>query len=450
MKLVIVGAGKIGATLVEKLSKENHDIVLVDKDAKIVEQVVNRYDVMGVCGGGADRMILEEAGVNEADFVIACTSRDELNILCCMLAKKLGAKHTIARVRDPEYFMEMEYMKGELDLDTWFNPELRTAQEICEILSFPTAINVETFADGAAVMVELKVKKDNPMIGKAVMDLNRELKVNILFSAVIRDNKVYIPRGDFVIQEGDVIHITASEKAITDFSKKTQTFRRRARSVFIIGGGKIAYYLAKELIDRKVSVKIIEKDEARCEWLSEELPEATILHGDGTDHEVLDEEGISRSNAVVTLTGMDEENVIVSLYATRKKVAKVITKVDRPTVGQMVSHLGLDSVLSPRTIIASSVVRFVREIASEGKARINQLYKIHDKIEALEFPVTPDFEYKGVPLKDLNVKKNFLVNGIVRDREFIIPSGDTVFMEGDKVLVVTTEKNVSELEDIIR
>lgn len=174
------------------------------------------------------------------------------------------------------------------------------------------------------------------------------------------------------------------------------------------------------------------------------------MHGDGTDHEVLDEEGISRSNAVVTLTGMDEENVIVSLYATRKKVAKVITKVDRPTVGQMVSHLGLDSVLSPRTIIASSVVRFVREIASEGKARINQLYKIHDKIEALEFPVTPDFEHKGVPLKDLNVKKNFLVNGIVRDREFIIPSGDTIFMEGDKVLVVTTEKNVSELEDIIR
>ncbi|MBO5773307.1 MAG: Trk system potassium transporter TrkA [Clostridia bacterium] len=450
MKLVIVGAGKIGATLVEKLSKEEHDIVIVDKDAKIVEQVVNRYDVMGVCGGGADRMILEEAGVADADFVIACTSRDELNILCCMLAKKIGAAHTIARVRDPEYFMEMEYMKGELDIDMWFNPERRTAQEIAEILSFPSAINVETFADGAAVMIETKVKKDNPMIGKTVMDLNRDLKVSILFSAVIRENKVYIPRGDFVIQEGDVIHITASEKGITDFSKKTQTFRRRARSVFIIGGGKIAYYLAKELIERKVSVKIIEKDEARCEWLSEELPEATILHGDGTDHEVLDEEGIDRCNAVVTLTGMDEENVIVSLYATRKKVAKVITKVDRPTIGQMVSHLGLDSVLSPRTVIASSVVRFVREIANEGKARINQLYKIHDKVEALEFPVTSSFGYKGVPLKELNVKKNFLVNGIVRDGEFIIPTGDTAFMEGDKVLVVTTEKNVSELEDIIR
>ncbi len=450
MKLVIVGAGKIGATLVEKLSKEEHDIVIVDKDAKIVEQVVNRYDVMGVCGGGADRMILEEAGVADADFVIACTSRDELNILCCMLAKKIGAAHTIARVRDPEYFMEMEYMKGELDIDMWFNPERRTAQEIAEILSFPSAINVETFADGAAVMIETKVKKDNPMIGKTVMDLNRDLKVSILFSAVIRENKVYIPRGDFVIQEGDVIHITASEKGITDFSKKTQTFRRRARSVFIIGGGKIAYYLAKELIERKVSVKIIEKDEARCEWLSEELPEATILHGDGTDHEVLDEEGIDRCNAVVTLTGMDEENVIVSLYATRKKVAKVITKVDRPTIGQMVSHLGLDSVLSPRRVIASSVVRFVREIANEGKARINQLYKIHDKVEALEFPVTSSFGYKGVPLKELNVKKNFLVNGIVRDGEFIIPTGDTAFMEGDKVLVVTTEKNVSELEDIIR
>ena len=450
MKLVIVGAGKIGGTLVEKLIKEKHDVIIVDKDAKIVEQVVNRYDVMGVCGGGADRMVLEEAGVADADFVIACTSRDELNILCCMLAKKLGAAHTIARVRDPEYFMEMEYMKGELDLDMWFNPELRTAQEIAEILSFPSAINVETFADGAAVMIEIKVKKENPMVGKTVMDLNRDLKVNILFSAVIRDNKVYIPRGDFVVQEGDVIHITASEKGITDFSKKTQTFRRRARSVFIIGGGKIAYYLAKELIARKVSVKIIEKDAERCEWLSEELPEATILHGDGTDHEVLDEEGIDKCNAVVTLTGMDEENVIVSLYATRKKVAKVVTKVDRPTIGQMVSHLGLDSVLSPRTVIASSIVRFVREIANEGKARINQLYKIHEKVEALEFPVTSSFGYKGVPLKELNIKKNFLVNGIVRDGEFIIPTGDSVFMEGDKVLVVTTEKNVSELEDIIR
>ncbi len=450
MRLIIVGAGKIGATLVEKLSKENHDIVIVDKDAKIVEQIVNRYDVMGVCGGGADRMILEEAMVENADFVIACTSRDELNILCCMLAKKMGAAHTIARVRDPEYFMEMEYMKGELDLDMWFNPELRTAQEIAEILSFPSAINVETFADGAAVMVEVKIKKDNPMIGKSVMDINREFKLKALFSAVIRDNKVYIPRGDFIVLEGDVIHLTASERGITDFSKKTQTFRRRARSVFIVGGGKIAYYLAKELIARKVIVKIIEKDEARCEWLSEELPEATILHGDGTDHEVLDEEGIDKCNAVVTLTGMDEENVIVSLYASRKKVAKVITKVDRPTIGQMVSHLGLDSVLSPRTIIASSVVRFVREIASEGKARINQLYKIHDKVEALEFPVTASFGYKGIPLKELNIKKNYLVNGIVRDREFIIPTGDTVFMEGDKVLVVTTEKNVSDLEYIIR
>ncbi len=449
MRLIIVGAGKIGATLVDKLSKEKHDIVIVDKDPKIVEQIVNRYDVMGVCGGGADRMILEEAGVSTADFVIACTSRDELNILCCMLAKKLGVSHTIARVRDPEYFMEMEYMKGELDLDMWFNPELRTAQEIAEILSFPSAINVETFADGAAVMIELKVKKENPMIGKSVMEIMRDFNVKALFSMVVRENKVYIPRGDFVIQENDIVHITASEKEITNFSKKMQMFRRRARSVFIVGGGKIAYYLAKELIARKVAVKIIEKDEARCEWLSEELPEATILNGDGTDHEVLDEEGIDKCNAVVTLTGMDEENVIVSLYATRKKVAKVITKVDRPTIGQMVSHLGLDSVVSPRIVIASSIVRFVRELTYEG-ARINQLYKIHDKVEALEFPVDNDFEHINVPLRDLNIKKNYLVNGIVRDREFIIPTGDTSFMIGDRVLIVTTEKNVSGLEDIVR
>ncbi len=450
MRLIIVGAGKIGATLVDKLSKEKHDVVIVDKDAKIVEQVVNRYDVMGVCGGGADRMILEEAGVSDADFVIACTSRDELNILCCMLAKKLGAKHTIARVRDPEYFVEMEYMKGELDLDMWFNPEKRTAEEIANILAFPTATNVETFADGAAVMIEFKVKKENPIIGKSVMEIVREFDLKALFSLVVRGNKVYIPRGDFIIEEGDVVHVTASEQGITNFSKKMQVFRRRAKSVFLVGGGKIAYYLAKELIARKVAVKIIEKDEVRCEWLSEELPEATILHGDGTDHAVLDEEGIERCNAVVTLTGMDEENVIVSLYAMRKKVAKVITKVDRPTIGQMVSHLGLDSVLSPRTVIASSIVRFIRETTAEGNSRINQLYKLNEKVEALEFTVAGDFEHVGIPLKDLNVKKNYLVNGIVRDREFIIPKGDTAFLEGDEVLIVTTEKNVSGLEDIIR
>ncbi len=450
MRIVIVGAGKIGATLIEKFSKEEHDIIIVDRDPKIVEQTVNRYDVMGICGGGADRMILEEAGVNYADFVIACTSRDELNILCCMLAKKMGAKHTVARVRDPEYFMEMEYMKGELDLDMWFNPELRTAKEIADILSFPTAINVETFADGAAVMIELKVKKESPMIGKTVMEIMTEFDVKALLSMVVRENKVFIPRGDFIIEEGDVVHITSSEREITNFSKKMQMFRRKARSVFIVGGGKIAYYLAKELIARKVSVKIIEIDEERAEWLSEELPEANVLLGDGTDHEVLDEEGIDKCNAVVTLTGMDEENVIVSLYATRKKVSKVITKVDRPTIGQMVNHLGLDSVISPRTVIASSIVRFVREVQAEGKTSINQLYKIHEKVEALEFTVTQSFPHKGVALKDLNIKKNYLVNGIVRDREFIIPKGDTTFMEGDEVLIVTTEKNVSRLEDIIR
>ncbi|MBQ9115348.1 MAG: NAD-binding protein [Clostridia bacterium] len=233
MRLIIVGAGKIGATLVDKLSKEKHDIVIVDKDPKIVEQIVNRYDVMGVCGGGADRMILEEAGVSTADFVIACTSRDELNILCCMLAKKLGVSHTIARVRDPEYFMEMEYMKGELDLDMWFNPELRTAQEIAEILSFPSAINVETFADGAAVMIELKVKKENPMIGKSVMEIMRDFNVKALFSIVVRENKVYIPRGDFVIQENDIVHITASEKEITNFSKKnTDVPQTRSQCIY--------------------------------------------------------------------------------------------------------------------------------------------------------------------------------------------------------------------------
>lgn len=450
MRLIIVGAGKVGATLVEKLSMENHDLVIVDKNPQQVDFLLNKYDVQGICGGGSDRNVLMEAGADKADFLIACTSRDELNILCCMLAKKMGTKYTVARVREPEYFAEMEYMSEELGLDMLFNPEYRTAQEIAKVLKFPSAINMESFAGGTVSMVELKIKAGNPIIGRQIADIIREYEVKVLFGLVVRGNKVYIPKGDFVIEEGDRVHITATESALAAFSKKIHIFKQKAKSVFIIGGGRIAYYLAKELGDNGVDVKIIEQDEDRCVELSEELPKATILFGDGTDQELLDEEGLGQSDACVTLTGMDEENVIISLYAMSKKLDKVVTKVDRPTVGHMVKNLGLETVLSPRNIIANSIIRFVRATQSGTDGGIINLYKLNEKVEALEFNVPDDFEYLNVPLKDLKIKQNFLVCGIVREEEYIIPTGTTVFLPGDNVLIITTNKRVNDLSQIMK
>lgn len=450
MRLVIVGAGKVGATLVDKLSSEDHDVIIVDKDAQCVESVLNKYDVQGVCGGGCDREILDEAGADKADFVIACTDRDESNILCCMMAKKMGAKHTIARVREPEFFSELEEMSREFGIDMIFNPEYRTAKEIAEVLQFPSAINIETFAGGTMSIIELKINAGNPIIGKAISDIIKEYELKILFGLVDRKGQVFIPRGDFVIEENDHVFITATVRELAAFSKKIHIYKQRSKSIFIIGGGKIAYYLANELSEGGINVKIIEIDEKRCIELSEELPHATILLGDGTDQEVLDEEGIKNSDACVALTGIDEQNVIISLYAASRNVGKVITKVDSRTVSRMVRNLGLDTVLAPRNVIANDILRFVRACQAGADAGLNSLYKLHESVEALEFTVSDDYEFLNVPLKDLKIKRNFLVSGIVRDKEYIVPTGESKFLLGDRVLIITTDKRITDLNQIVK
>ena len=450
MRLIIVGVGKVGVTLVEKLSMEKHDLIIVDREQEKIDYLINKYDVQGIAGSGSDLNVLEEVSADKADFLIACTSSDELNILCCLLAKKMGTKYTIARVREPEYFKETEYMRQELGIDMLFNPEYRTAQEIAKVLKFPSAINMDTFAGGMASIVELKITENNPIIGKTVSEVIKEYGVKVLFGLVVRDSNVFIPKGDFVIQKGDRIHLTATEAALSQFSKKLHIYKQRARSVFIVGGGRIAYYLAKELSESGVTVKIIEKDEDRCVELSEELPKCTILLGDATNQDVLDEEGLAMSDACVTLTGMDEENAIISLYAISKKLDKVVTKVDRPTLTQMVRNLGLETVLSPRNIIATNIVAFVRGTQSGNEGGMINMYKLHDKVEALEFSVTEDFPYLSIPLKDLKIRQNFLVGGIVRDEEFILPTGNTVFEAGDNVLIITTNKRINDLTQIVK
>lgn len=450
MKLVVIGAGKVGETLVENLIKEEHDVVVVDVNHEKVSEMVNRYDAQGVLGSGLDRESLLNAEVDTADFVIASTSRDEMNILCCVLAKKLGAKHTIARVRDPEYFQGMENVREELDVDFFFNPELQSAVEIAEVLKFPSAIKVESFAGGKVSMVELEISNDNPLAGKSLMQISKEYGGRVLFAIVTRGEETIIPRGDFVILSGDVVSVIGEDREIALFSKKLKMFKPKAKSVFIVGGGKIAYYLAEKLISEGVSVKIIENDKNRAENLSKDLSAATVILGDGTEHEILDEESIKESDACVTLTGMDEENVVISLYAQSRGVGKVITKVDRPSILKMTNRLGLDSVVSPRICIANHILRFVRAHKAEAGAGINTLYKLHDKVEALEFTVDESFSGEGIPLKELQIKRNILLGGIVRGEEYILPNGESKMLKGDKVIVVAPAQGINKLSEILR
>ena len=449
MNIVIVGAGKVGETLIGNLVREKHDVAIVDQEYEIIKDIVNRYDVKGIVGGGLERSILIDAGVDKADFLIACTSRDEMNILCCVLAKKIGARYTIARVRDPEYFKELENMRTDLGLDYSFNPELATAIEIAQVLKFPSALSVESFGSGRTRMAEFEITANNPLVGKNLQQISREYGNKILIGVVQRGDKIIIPHGDYVVEIGDLIHIIGDEQEIVAFCKQLKIFKRRAKSVFIIGGGKITYYLAKDLLDSGVSVKIIEKNEARAEELSELLPKATILIGDGTYQEVLDEENLKGNDACITLTGMDEENVMISLYAKQSKVDKIITKIDRPSVLKLVGTLGLGTVVSPRNVIANHIVRFVRAFSSDKDGGADTLYRLGNKAEALEFTVVEGFKGVNVPLKELTLKKSVLIGGIVRDNEFILPSGDSTLNVGDRVIVVS-ETPFTNLSQILR
>ena len=451
MKVVIVGIGLTGSALALRLLNEKHDVIVVDENFDTVEEIVTRSDVKGVVGSCLDRNILADAEVDKADCFFACTLRDELNILSCVLAKKMGAKHTVARVRDPEYFNSLEGLKDELGVDMMFNPEYRTAMEIAQILKFPSAISADTFAAGKVTLTEVRITEDSPIVGVSVKEVAKKADGKLLVAVVSRGDKVFIPKGDFILEAGDCIHIAAEEKELLTFSKKVKMFKQRAKSVMIVGGGKISYYLAKELLDMGVNVKVIEINEDRCRDLDEELTRATVICADGTDTAVLNEEGIRETDAFVAITGMDEENAVVSLYASSLGSKKVITEIISQPLRKMVQKLGLDTIVSPHEVISDLLVRFVRaHQVEDGGVGINALYRIHDKAEAIEFTVEGDFKGLGVPLRELRLKNNVLLCGLVHDGEFILPSGDTVLSEHDKVLVVTGVKQVTELNQILR
>ncbi len=450
MKIIIIGDGKIGSVLAEQLSREKHEVTLVDKRSDPLEQSNNDLDVMIVEGDGASRAVQLEAGVEDADLVIACTGEDELNLLCCLVAKKLGARHTIARVRNPMYVEELDLIKDDLGLSMTINPEAECATEMARVLRIPSALEIDTFAQGKVEILKLRIAEGSPLDGMALMEMGK-FRAKVLICAVERgEQEVYIPSGGFRLKSGDRISVVASPVEAIRFLRQVGIARTKIRQTMIIGGGRIGFYLAKELLAAGMDVKIIEADYATCEELSEALPNATVIHGDGTDQRLMMEEGLEHMDAVVALTGVDEENIVVSLYAGRTSDAKVITKINRDSYQKIVGQLELGSVFYPRRICADNVVRYVRAMQdSNAYASMETLCKISNgKVEALEFRVTREAAYCGTPLQNLNLRRDLLIGCISRGNKIITPRGGDTIEVGDSVVVVTTHGGIATLDDI--
>lgn len=452
MKIIIVGCGKVGTTLAEQLNRENHDITLIDTNEEAIQNISDSADVMGVTGNGAVYQVQMEAGIQDADLLIATTNSDELNMLCCLIAKKAGNCHTIARIRNPEYSSEIRYIREELNLSLAINPELAAAREIAHLLRFPSAIKIEPFAKGRIELLKFLIPEHSLLNDMRVMDVVNRLKSNVLICVVERGNDVVIPDGNFVMKKGDKISFIASHQGSADFFKKAGVDNNIVKSAMFVGGGKLTHYLCRLLEDTKIKIKIIERDEERCRQLSELLPKAMIIHGDGTDEQLLLEEGIRQTEAFASLTGFDEENIMLSLYASSQSKAKLITKVNKIAFENVINSLNLGSLIQPKMLTAEIILQYVRAMQnSMGSSNIETLYKIAaDKAEALEFRVKEGSPVLGIPLEKLKLIDNLLVACINRGGTIITPRGKDTVEAGDTVIVVTTHTGLNDLTDILR
>lgn len=451
MKIVIIGDGKVGYKLAKQLSEENYDIVLIDNNEGKLKAAINKLDIFCITGDGVSVEVQKEADVPHADLVIACASTDELNMLSCLVARRLGARHTIARVRNPIYYQQIDILKEDLRLSMAVNPELAVANEIARVLIFPAATKVETFVKGRVELVEFPLRAGNPIIGLSLAEIYRKYQIKILVCAVQRGKEVYIPDGEFVIEEGDKLHIAASHKEIEQFFKSLGNRKNKIRKVMICGGGRVGFYLAKQLVTLGMQVKLIERDLKKCESLCEELPKATIIHGDAADHDLLIEEGIHDADALIALTGMDEENIIMALFAKTQGVHKIIAKVNEDTRAQMVEGLGIDSIVSAKSATADAIFGYVRARQNSLRsANVETMYRlVDDRVEALEFIIKKEAAYTDVPLKDLATKPNNLIACIGRKRQIIIPNGNDSIQVGDSVVIVTKDRKIQDITDIL-
>ncbi len=452
MNIIVVGAGKIGTTLISNLVSEGHDVIAIDNDPDVIAEITNIYDVMAICGNGTDSVVLEEADIDRAEMFIAVTGSDELNLLSCFIANRMGAAHTIARIRNPEYNeRSLGFMRRQLGLSMSVNPEFMLAKELFTILKFPSAVKIETFSGRNIEMVEIRIKNGSPLDGLKLCDLKSKYKATVLVCIVQRGEQIYIPDGNFVLKTGDKIGITATPAEIQKFLKTLGVLEKRARSVMILGGSRTTYYLAKMLDAIGISVKIIEKDRQRCRDLCDKLPRAVIIHGDGAQQELLNEEGIRSVDAFVALTGMDEENILISMFALMQNVPKVVSKINRDELAALAEKMGLDSIVSPRQITADLIVQYARALQNSMGSNVETLYKLMDgRVEALEFNVRSYTKIIGIPIKNINFKANVIIAGIVRKGKIIIPTGDDIILEGDKVVVIAKEQRLNDLSDIIK
>lgn len=454
MKIIIVGCGKIGETLLQSLEAEGHDITVVDSDQKVINEVSNIYDVMCVCGNAVDNDTLNEAEVSKADLLISVTDSDEINMLICFIAKKMGASYTVARVRNPEFNdKRMGQVKQFLDISLTINPEFLAALEIFNILKLPAAINIETFSRRNFSMIELVLKEGTHFDGMSLIELRKKYNLNFLISVVKRGAEVYIPDGNFVLKTGDHICLTANFVEIQKLLKMLGLAKKQSKSVMILGASTTAYYLAKMLLRSGTDVTIIDKDINRCNQFAEELPGAVIINGDGTEQEVLLEEGIASADAFVSLTGMDEENILISFFAQSQNVPRVIAKVNRNELASMAEKLGLDSIISPKKAVSNVITSYARALQNTLGSNVETMYKLMDgSVEALEFNVQLDFKGQHIPLKDMKLKKDVLIAGIIRKRKSFVPTGDDEIISGDKIIVIAKsgEQKMNDLSDILR
>lgn len=452
MKIAIIGDGNVGFTLAKQLSKEGHDLVLIDSDPDVLQRSQERLDVLVVSGNGASLEVQREADIANCDLMVAVTSSDETNLLCCILAKKLGCSHTISRVRNSEYNQQIQYLREDLGLSMAINPELMTAHQIFRSLEFPSFLNLDAFAKGRVELVELLLDEKNALTNRRIDDMKGELRRHILVCAVERDGEVIIPRGGFVFRSGDKITITAPRRDLAKVIKQLELDAQKIRNVMIIGGSTIAEYLADDLINVGIGVKIIEIDEKRANELAERLPKALIIHDDGSSHEVLRAERIDETDAVVTLTGVDEMNIVISMFASKAGVPKTITKLDHNEYNVLFADKGIGSTVCPTELITTDILRYVRAMSSgsSGSGTAITLHRIVDeKAEAIEFEVGADTKHLGVPFSRIPFRKDLLVACITRMGKVIFPGGSDYLQIDDTVIIVTTaEHTVLELNNI--
>ncbi len=450
MKIIIVGIGKLGEYLAKSLVKDENEITLIDMNFKRVSDMLDNEDLNYVSGNAINANTLIEAGIENCDLLISAIDKDELNVMTCLLGKKLGAKHTIARIRDTEYTSSVNLLKEELGLSMIINPERLTAEHIARVLNTPSAIETTTFFKGRVQMLSLKIKEDDPLKGMSIISLARKLDYNVIICALKRNNEVIIPSGKDKVMVGDEIYVTGTPKNINHFLKYTKRISNKTKKVIISGGSDTAIYLAKQLMEMNIDVKIIEISPERCEYLSAELPKAIIINGDASDQNILLEEGIEKCDAFVALNSIDEENIIYSIFAKLKGVPKVITKINHIEMEGVVDSVNLDSIITPHKIASNQITQYVRAMQNSSSSSCEAVYQFdNESFEMLEFIVKPDFQYTDIKIKELNLKDRILILAILRDKTIIIPNGSDVIKHKDTVVIIDGDNKIKNLEDII-